>query len=468
MKIYTRTGDSGETGLFDGTRVAKSNPRVAAYGDVDELGAWLGAARAGRSGRATCARCSSRSSAICSRSALGWPIPRTGSPRASAKAAVGAEDIARLEGWIDTLEAELPPLRRFILAGGSPVGRSAARRADDLPPRRARDGRPRAGCRRARAADLLNRLSDLLFVWRAPRTTAPALPNSSGERRDSATRLTPLPAPGARALREFSRRLAPAAVADAPAHRRHLRVCADGRRLRRRARRRRRRAAAAARRLARTARPGSVSRQLRRQPVDDRTRSSSRWRTRFASRRLPMSLFDDLLSAFRQDVRAEALRDLGRRARLLPPLGQPGRPARAAGRRVRRRRRSTRVGRVCTALQLTNFWQDLERDWHNGRLYVPKPDRARAGAREEDLAARRMTPEWRQVMAEMVAAHTRAVRSRPRRLRRRRRPAALGAAPDLARRLAHSRSARSARLRRRSHRPTLGVGDAPATRRAIR
>ena len=42
MKIYTRTGDSGQTGLFDGTRVPKSDPRVSAYGDVDELNAWLG------------------------------------------------------------------------------------------------------------------------------------------------------------------------------------------------------------------------------------------------------------------------------------------------------------------------------------------------------------------------------------------------------------------------------------------
>ena len=47
MKIYTRTGDRGETGLLDGSRVVKSNPRVEAYGDVDELGAWLGAVRAG-------------------------------------------------------------------------------------------------------------------------------------------------------------------------------------------------------------------------------------------------------------------------------------------------------------------------------------------------------------------------------------------------------------------------------------
>ena len=48
MKIYTKTGDAGETGLFDGTRVSKADPRVAAYGDVDELNAWLGLARASR------------------------------------------------------------------------------------------------------------------------------------------------------------------------------------------------------------------------------------------------------------------------------------------------------------------------------------------------------------------------------------------------------------------------------------
>src|SRR4029453_4975865 len=57
---------------------------------------------------------------------------------------------------------------------------------------------------------------------------------------------------------------------------------------------------------------------------------------------------------------------------------------------------------VCTALQLTNFWQDLERDWRIGRVYVPEDDRARAGARDEDLSAGRMTPEWRQLLSEMV------------------------------------------------------------------
>jgi squalene synthase HpnC len=63
---------------------------------------------------------------------------------------------------------------------------------------------------------------------------------------------------------------------------------------------------------------------------------------------------------------------------------------------------------VCTALQLTNFWQDLERDWRTGRLYVPAADLAAAGAREADLDARRWTPEWRAALAH-VAARTRAL-----------------------------------------------------------
>jgi phytoene synthase len=61
---------------------------------------------------------------------------------------------------------------------------------------------------------------------------------------------------------------------------------------------------------------------------------------------------------------------------------------------------------VCTALQLTNFWQDLERDWNKGRLYVPADELAATGAREEDLDRRRWTTEWRATLAR-VAARTR-------------------------------------------------------------
>jgi phytoene synthase len=63
---------------------------------------------------------------------------------------------------------------------------------------------------------------------------------------------------------------------------------------------------------------------------------------------------------------------------------------------------------VCTALQLTNFWQDLAIDWKRGRLYVPLEDRDRARAREADLEAGRMTPEWQSAL-HSVADRTRAL-----------------------------------------------------------
>ena len=163
MKIYTRTGDSGETGLFDGTRVPKSDRRVSTYGDVDELNAWLGLACADVDD-ATIADMLERIQrdlfAIGAR--LADPAHRI-APRVT-KAAVTGDDVSRLEGWIDGLEAALPPLRRFILPGGTRAG-AALHVA-------------RTVCRRAERAmvalgpdafepELLtyvNRLSDLLFV----------------------------------------------------------------------------------------------------------------------------------------------------------------------------------------------------------------------------------------------------------------------------------------------------------------
>src|SRR5574338_124288 len=121
---------------------------------------------------------------------------------------------------------------------------------------------------------------------------------------------------------------------------------------------------------------------------------------------LPLTLFHDLLSAFRQDVRVtryDTWADL---------LDYCRRSANPVGRLVLRiaGHTSPQIDResdaVCTALQLTNFWQDLERDWSKGRLYVPAEDRVNAGAREEDLDARRWTPEWRDALAR-VASRTR-------------------------------------------------------------
>src|SRR5205814_348278 len=115
MKIYTRTGDTGDTGLFGGTRVRKSDPRVAAYGDVDELNACLGVVRAQRGLDAEVgdllAHIQKDLFAIGAR--LADPAEKIADR--VAKVAVGDGDVQRLEGWIDRFEAGLPPLRRFIL-----------------------------------------------------------------------------------------------------------------------------------------------------------------------------------------------------------------------------------------------------------------------------------------------------------------------------------------------------------------
>jgi squalene synthase HpnC len=123
---------------------------------------------------------------------------------------------------------------------------------------------------------------------------------------------------------------------------------------------------------------------------------------------LPAGLFEDLLSAFRQDVvttRYETWADvMDYCRRSANPIGRL--VLRAAGRADARLDEASDA--VCTALQLTNFWQDLERDWRKGRLYVPREERDRFGAPERDLDARAMSPAWRAVMFEM-AARTRAL-----------------------------------------------------------
>ena len=120
------------------------------------------------------------------------------------------------------------------------------------------------------------------------------------------------------------------------------------------------------------------------------------------SRSLPVGLFEDLLSAFRQDVYttryatwAEVM-DYCRRS--ANPVGRL--VLRVAGHADDQRDRASDA--VCTALQLTNFWQDLERDWQKGRLYVPCDECERFGAREADLDARVLSPEWRTALSEMA------------------------------------------------------------------
>lgn len=173
MKIYTKTGDTGETGLVDGSRVAKDVPRVAAYGDVDELNSVLGLAcaqadaqaRAGQPGDAELTELLHQVQRDLF--ALGAQLadPRARLAEHKAKVSLGDEHVRRLEAAIDAREADLPPLRAFILPGGSPLGallhlaRTVCRRAE------------RALVALMRQADVdplllvyLNRLSDLLFV----------------------------------------------------------------------------------------------------------------------------------------------------------------------------------------------------------------------------------------------------------------------------------------------------------------
>ena len=121
--IYTKTGDAGQTGLFDGTRVSKADPRVDAYGDVDELNAWLGFVRAHDPGADL-----DQLLAIIQRDlfALGATLadPRHRIAARVQKAAIDESHVTRLEQAIDAFTDEVPKLRRFILPGGSIAGAS--------------------------------------------------------------------------------------------------------------------------------------------------------------------------------------------------------------------------------------------------------------------------------------------------------------------------------------------------------
>ena len=165
MKVYTRTGDDGTTGLFGGGRVAKSHPRIAAYGTVDETNAALGLARAALVGVAGV----EGADAVLGRiqeelfvlggdlAAPGettYPVPR-----------IEPRHVAQLERDIDAFTADLPPLKHFVLPGGHAaaaalhVGRTVCRRAERLV--------VELGAIEEVALEplhYLNRLSDLLFT----------------------------------------------------------------------------------------------------------------------------------------------------------------------------------------------------------------------------------------------------------------------------------------------------------------
>lgn len=161
MRLYTKTGDDGTTGLFGGARVRKASTRVGAYGTVDELNAVLGVARSAGLAPATDALLATVQSDLF---VLGAELACLPGKEDKLKMRLLDEaDCARLEQAIDASEGPLPPLRSFVLPGGSPqaaalhLARTVCRRAErDV---LGIDG----GDVRATLVVYLNRLSDLLF-----------------------------------------------------------------------------------------------------------------------------------------------------------------------------------------------------------------------------------------------------------------------------------------------------------------
>ena len=165
MKIYTKTGDKGETGLFDGTRVPKHDPRVEAYGDVDELNALLGTVRAFLNDREIGEVLASVQRDLF---AVGAQLadPKFGQRNRKEKVELSEAQVKALEEAIDRCETELPPLKHFILPGGSHagallhLGRTVCRRAE----RRIVALKDQGISIPAILLVYINRLSDLLFI----------------------------------------------------------------------------------------------------------------------------------------------------------------------------------------------------------------------------------------------------------------------------------------------------------------
>jgi cob(I)alamin adenosyltransferase len=165
MKIYTRTGDTGETGLFGGGRVSKDHPRVAAYGDIDELNSVVGLVRSTAPVEFFDALLQAIQQDLFSIGGhLATPDPQRVA-KALDKAALSSERVAEFERIMDEAEQELPPLRAFVLPAGTPkaavlhLGRTACRRAE-----RSVVSLARGDLVPELFLVYLNRLSDLLFT----------------------------------------------------------------------------------------------------------------------------------------------------------------------------------------------------------------------------------------------------------------------------------------------------------------
>ncbi|MDO8629807.1 MAG: cob(I)yrinic acid a,c-diamide adenosyltransferase [Phycisphaerales bacterium] len=160
MMLYTKTGDDGSTGLIGGPRVSKCDPRVAAYGEVDEINAAIGVVVAGCADAQIVDRLRRIQSELFVIGAeLATPDGQMPNPR------IGDAQVAQLERWIDEASAGTPPLRNFVLPGGTfaaaslHLARTVCRRAE-----RAVVSLSQHHSVSRTVVIYLNRLSDLLFA----------------------------------------------------------------------------------------------------------------------------------------------------------------------------------------------------------------------------------------------------------------------------------------------------------------
>ncbi len=160
MPIYTKTGDRGETGLFGNTRVPKQDPRIEAYGAVDEVNCFVGLLRAESVKPELNRRLGSIQDLLFE---IGADLATVGGEASLPRVQPA---IPELETWIDEAEKSLKPLKSFVLPGGHPQGallhvlRAVTRRAErSFWALKARDEVPEP------LGIYLNRLSDLFFSW---------------------------------------------------------------------------------------------------------------------------------------------------------------------------------------------------------------------------------------------------------------------------------------------------------------